>query len=89
MYQLIDNSGLHPEKVFDRQLIEEALTEAIESLPEEQRMVFILQELDGMTFKEISKFTGESINTLLSRKRYAVQFLRKELKEIKSIIDEM
>jgi RNA polymerase sigma factor (sigma-70 family) len=85
---LIDDSGLHPEKSYDRNLITEALLEGIEALPEEQRMVFIWQEFEGMTFKEIAAMTGESINTLISRKRYAVQNLRKRLQEIKSMLDE-
>jgi RNA polymerase sigma factor (sigma-70 family) len=85
---LIADSGLHPEQSYYRSLIAEALIESVEALPEEQRMVFVLQELEGMTFKEISEMTGESINTLISRKRYAVLYLRKQLKEIKTMLDE-
>lgn len=85
---LIADSGLHPERSYYRNLIAEALIESIEALPEEQRTVFILQELEGMTFKEIVKMTGESINTLISRKRYAVHYLRKQLQEIKTMLDE-
>ena len=85
---LIADSGLHPEKSYQQNLIAEALAESIEALPEEQRMVFVWQELEGMTFKEMAEMTGESINTLISRKRYAVQYLRKQLQEIKSIVDE-
>jgi RNA polymerase sigma factor (sigma-70 family) len=85
---LIADSGLHPEKSYYRNLIAEALAESVEALPEEQRMVFVWQELEGMTFKEIAEMTGESINTLIARKRYAVQFLRKQLKAIKTIVDE-
>jgi RNA polymerase sigma factor (sigma-70 family) len=88
MEDLIVDSGLHPEKSYYRNLIAEALTESVEALPEEQGMVFVWQELEGKTFKEIADMTGESINTLISRKRYAVQYLRKQLKEIKSILDE-
>ena len=84
---LIADCGLHPEKTYYRNLIAEALAESVEALPEEQRMVFVLQELEGMTFKEIAEMTGVSINTFISRKRYAVQYLRKQLKEIKSILD--
>ena len=86
--ELINDSGLHPEQSYYRNLISEALIESVEALPEEQRMVFVLQELEGMTFKEIAEMTGESINTLISRKRYAVQYLRKRLQEIKSMLDE-
>ena len=85
---LIADSGLHPEQAYYRKLITEALIESVEALPEEQRMVFVLQELEGMTFKEIAQITGESINTLISRKRYAVLYLRKQLQEIKSMLDE-
>jgi RNA polymerase sigma factor (sigma-70 family) len=84
---LIADSGLHPEQSYYRNLIAEALIESIEALPAEQRMVFVLQELEGMTFKEIAEMTGESINTLISRKRYAVHYLRKQLQEIKTILD--
>ena len=85
---LIADSGLHPEQSYYRNVITEALIESVEALPEEQRMVFVLQELEGMTFKEIAETTGESINTLISRKRYAVLYLRKQLQEIKSMLDE-
>jgi RNA polymerase sigma factor (sigma-70 family) len=88
MEELIADCGLHPEKSYYNNLIAEALAESVEALPEEQRMVFVWQELEGMTFKEIAEMTGESINTLISRKRYAIQYLRKQLKEIKSIMDE-
>ena len=85
---LIADFDLHPEQAYYRNLITEALIESVEALPEEQRMVFVLQELEGMTFKEIAEMTGESINTLISRKRYAVLYLRKQLKEIKKMLDE-
>ncbi|MBN1255203.1 MAG: RNA polymerase sigma factor [Deltaproteobacteria bacterium] len=85
---LIADSGLHPEHAYYRNLITEALIESVEALPEEQRMVFVLQELEEMTFKEIAEMTGESINTLISRKRYAVLYLRKQLQEIKNMLDE-
>ena len=85
---LIADAGLHPEQSYYRNLIAEALIESIEALPEEQRTVFILQELEGMTFREIAEMTGESINTLIARKRYAVHYLRKQLKEIKCMLDE-
>jgi len=53
---------------------------ALAELPSEQREVFIAQELDGVSFRELSQRSGVSINTLLSRKRYAVRFLRERLK---------
>jgi DNA-directed RNA polymerase specialized sigma24 family protein len=51
-------------------------------LPKEQRDVFVMHELEGKTFAEMATETGVSMNTLLSRKRYAVRFLRNQLKEI-------
>lgn len=85
---LIEHSDLHPEKMFLRKLILEEIERTIEDLPEKQKEVFILQVIEGKTFQEISEITGESINTLLSRKRYAIAYLRNRLKEIKKIADE-
>ncbi len=65
-----------------RKAIMEELEDALDELPADQREVFILHEIDGKSFKEISQITGASINTLLSRKRYAVLFLRERLKEL-------
>jgi len=55
---------------------------AVDELPEEQREVFVAYELEGLSFKEIAAETGENINTLLSRKRYALLYLRKRLQNI-------
>jgi len=66
----------------DRGYLREALIEAIDELPQEQRDVFIWNEIEGKTFEEIAAATGTSINTLLARKRYAIKFLRDYLKEI-------
>jgi RNA polymerase sigma factor (sigma-70 family) len=66
----------------ERAYIREEIAEAIELLPEEQRHVFVMHELEGKSFAEISKETGISVNTLLSRKRYAILFLREHLKEV-------
>lgn len=57
------------------------ILDALEKLPEEQRDVFIKHELEGKTFEEIAEETGVNMNTLLSRKRYAILALREELKE--------
>jgi RNA polymerase sigma factor (sigma-70 family) len=65
-----------------RETIMDALTEALDELPAEQREVFIAHELEDKSFKEIAAETGVTINTLLSRKRYAVLFLRERLKSI-------
>jgi RNA polymerase sigma factor (sigma-70 family) len=55
---------------------------ALDELPEEQREVFVAHELEGRSFKEIAAETGVSLNTLLSRKRYAVLHLRERLQKI-------
>lgn len=60
----------------------EALEEALEELPQAQREVFVAHELQGQSFKEISVETGLSVNTLLSRKHYAVTHLRERLQLI-------
>lgn len=62
------------------------LQSALEELPPKQRLVFELNELQGVPFSEISKQTGDPVNTLISRKHYAVQHLRKRLQ---TIYDEM
>ncbi len=65
-----------------RNIIIEALEEALEELPKEQREVFISHEIEDRSFQEISDETGVSVNTLLSRKRYAVLYLRKRLESV-------
>ncbi|WP_295116552.1 RNA polymerase sigma factor [uncultured Chitinophaga sp.] len=65
-----------------RKLTMEAIMEALGELPEEQRYVFLQHEVEGKSFKEISKATGVSVNTLLSRKRYAVLYLRERLADL-------
>jgi RNA polymerase sigma factor (sigma-70 family) len=60
----------------------EELDAALDELPEEQREVFIAHELEGRSFKELAAETGLSVNTLLSRKHYAVLHLRERLQDI-------
>ena len=69
-----------PETKMLRKAVMEELEEALDELPDEQREVFMLHEIDGKSFQEISEMKGVSVNTLLSRKRYAVLFLRERLK---------
>ena len=64
-----------------RKAIMEELEDALDELPKDQREVFLLHEIDRKSFKEISVITGASVNTLLSRKRYAVLFLRNRLQK--------
>jgi len=71
-----------PEGAYARKVLLEELDAALEELPEEQRAVFIAHELEGLSFKELAEATGLPINTLLSRKHYAVKHLRKRLRSI-------
>lgn len=77
-----DNSD-NPETEYLRSIFWDELNAALEELPEAQRSVFIMNEIDGIPFKEIAERTGETINTLLSRKRYAVLHLRERLKVVR------
>lgn len=69
----------NPETDYLRNLFWEALHNALNELPSSQREVFILNEIEGVPFKTIAEQSGETINTLLSRKRYAVLHLRERL----------
>lgn len=71
-----------PEAAYVRSVLVEELDAALDELPEEQRDVFVAHELVGYSFKEISAQTGVSVNTLLSRKHYAVLHLRERLQAI-------
>ncbi len=73
----------NPETAYLRSLFWEALENALNELPVEQKDVFVMNEIDGIPFKEIAAVTGESVNTLLSRKRYAVLHLRDRLSVLK------
>ena len=68
-----------PETDMMRKAIMKGLEEALDELPKEQRDVFIMHEIEDKSFQEISEITGANVNTLLSRKRYAVLFLRERL----------
>jgi RNA polymerase sigma factor (sigma-70 family) len=71
-----------PEALYARSVLLDELESAIEELPKEQREVFVAHELEGRSFKEIAAATGVSMNTLLSRKRYALLHLRERLQDI-------
>lgn len=71
-----------PETEYLRSLFWEQLFRALDELPEEQRQVFIWHELDNVPFQQIAERTGANIQTLVSRKRYAVLYLRKRLKQL-------
>jgi RNA polymerase sigma factor (sigma-70 family) len=76
-----------PEYEYMRDFIMDAIEESIEELPEEQKEVFIMNEFEDLSFNEISARTGVGINTLLSRKRYAVLMLRNKLKKLYELIN--
>lgn len=78
---LVPSIGPGPEGEAVRQALFEQVEEALDELPPEQRAVFIAHELEGVSFKDLSARWGVSINTLLSRKRYAVLALRARLQE--------
>jgi RNA polymerase sigma factor (sigma-70 family) len=73
----------NPETEYLRSLFWDALNNALNELPEEQKNVFVLNELEGIPFKIIAEQTGETINTLISRKRYAVLHLRERLQVLR------
>ncbi|HKW13135.1 MAG TPA: sigma-70 family RNA polymerase sigma factor [Candidatus Krumholzibacteria bacterium] len=80
--ELLPSPDDGPDAVLERQLLLEALEVAINELPREQRDVFVAHELEGKSFKQISDVTGVSVNTLLSRKHYAVLRLREALQSV-------
>ena len=80
--ELLPSPDAGPEAAYARSLLIEQLDDALDELPEEQREVFIAHELMGYSFKEISERSGVSVNTLLSRKHYAVLHLRDRLRAV-------
>jgi RNA polymerase sigma factor (sigma-70 family) len=80
--ELLPSPDAGPEALYDRQLLLDELELAIDELPEEQRDVFVGHEVEGRSFKEMAAETGVNLNTLLSRKRYAVRHLRERLQSI-------
>ena len=79
---LLPSREAGPAAVYARSVLLEELDAALEELPEEQRDVFIAHEMDGRSFKQLAEETGLSVNTLLSRKRYAILHLRRRLQAI-------
>jgi len=80
--EMLPSSDAGPEVQYVRRLLQDELISAIDELPEEQRQVFVAHELEGRSFKQIARETGVGMNTLLSRKRYAVLHLRKRLQRV-------
>jgi RNA polymerase sigma factor (sigma-70 family) len=79
---LLPSPDAGPDALYVRNLLLDELELAVDELPEEQRKVFITHELEGCSFKQMAAETGVSVNTLLSRKRYAVLHLRERLQSI-------
>jgi RNA polymerase sigma factor (sigma-70 family) len=79
---LLPSPDAGPEALYVRSVLLEELELALDELPREQREVFVAHELEGRSFKELSAESGVNVNTLLSRKRYAVLHLRERLQSI-------
>ena len=79
---LLPSPDSGPEAAYARNVLLDEIDEALEEMPPEQRSVFIAHEWEGYSFKELSAETGVSVNTLLSRKHYAVLHLRSRLQSI-------
>ena len=79
---LLPSPDAGPDALYARGVLLDELEFALDELPDEQREVFVAHEIEGRSFKEMSAETGVSVNTLLSRKRYAVLHLRERLQSI-------
>jgi RNA polymerase sigma factor (sigma-70 family) len=79
---LLPSPDAGPEAVYFRNVLLDDLESALEELPEQQREVFVAHELEGRSFKDLSAESGINVNTLLSRKRYALLHLRERLQRI-------
>lgn len=82
LVDLLPSPEAGPEAAYARSVLIEEMEGALGELPEEQRAVFIAHEIEGRSFKELAAESGVSVNTLLSRKRYAVLHLRRRLQAI-------
>jgi len=80
--ELLPSPDAGPDAVYARRVMLEALDDALDELPEEQREVFIAHELMGYSFKDLAEQSGTTVNTLLSRKHYAVLHLRERLQSV-------
>ena len=80
---LLPSPDAGPEALYARRVLLDELAQALDELPEEQREAFVAHEVEGQSFKEMAAATGVGVNTLLSRKHYAVLHLRERLKGIR------
>lgn len=83
---ILSDEDRSPDREYVRSLVWEQLEKSLDELPASQKNVFIQTELDGKTFKQLSEESGVRIETLLSRKYYATQHLRRRLKEVYEIL---
>jgi len=79
---LLPSHEASPEAAYARHVLMDEIDAALDELPEEQREVFVAHEFEGRSFRELAAATGLSVNTLLSRKHYAVLYLRRRLRAI-------
>jgi RNA polymerase sigma factor (sigma-70 family) len=86
---LLPSSEAGPDVAYARRLLLDELDAALDELPDEQREVFVAHEIEGMSFRDLAAETGESVNTLLSRKHYAVLRLRRRLRDIHEEFEEI
>ncbi|MCO6466008.1 MAG: sigma-70 family RNA polymerase sigma factor [Bradyrhizobiaceae bacterium] len=86
--RFLGDFSYNPEHDLVRKTIWEAVLEGLEEVPEEQKWVFVKNEFEGVSFREMSEETGVNINTLLARKRYAVLHLRTKLQELYDTVNE-
>src|SRR5262249_45471277 len=86
---LLPSPDAGPEAAYARSVLLDELDAALEELPEEQRFVFVAHEIQGRSFRELAAEIGVNVNTLLSRKHYAVQHLRRRLRNIYDDFKEM
>jgi RNA polymerase sigma factor (sigma-70 family) len=80
--EILPSVGTNPDDEELKDMIWDTIEETLSELPEEQSSVFVMNEFEDLSFKEISEKTGVGINTLISRKRYAVLELREKLNEL-------
>ncbi len=86
--EILPDLNSDPESDEIKDMIRDTVDDTLAELPDEQREVFIANEFDGKSFKEISEKTGTGINTLISRKRYAVLALRENLNVLYKLLTE-
>ena len=84
--EILPSIGTNPGDEELKEMIWETIQETLSELPEEQRSVFVENEFEDLSFKEISEKTGVGVNTLISRKRYAVLALRENLNELYKLL---